>query len=133
MNLCGLSRLDAAHKERVDGAFERVLQNVLAEPGASSRKLKIRLGVGLVKDLKLHGGHGDVTLLARKLGIGFRFAKKILCSALNGTEEQLLQRRKSPANSFHSTEWPDKFKEFVFRPEYARPTPGVLLQKHFLV
>ena len=130
LNYCGLSRLDAAREEKVDAAFERVIQCVLAESGDSSRRLKIKLGVaygvGLVKDLDLQGGHGDVTLLSRKLGIGNRFAKKILCSALNGTVEQLLQRRKSPASSFQSSEWPERFKEYVFRPEFARSTPGVV-------
>ena len=119
----GIHQTDATLEKRVDDAFMEALSTTLHLPGDSSRTMVIRLGLELCKGLSLEGKRGDVSILARKLGISHNFAKKILMASLHGTEEALWKRKKR-SSAFESTEWAAKFKEFVFKAEHARPVPG---------
>ena len=110
-------------EKRVDEVFMEALTAILRAPGESSRDFVIKLAVGLCKGLALEGKRGDATIIASKMGISRGFAKKILYATLQGTEESLKTRKKR-SSAFESTEWPPKFKEFVFRPENSRPVPG---------
>ena len=120
---CGIHRTDARTAEMMDKAYADVLNSILHSSTESSRNLVITLAAGVCKALALKGSHGDVSLLANKIGITRGFAKRILHASLNGTVDALRGRRKR-ATAFESTEWAARFKEFVFRPEQARPVPG---------
>ena len=96
---------------------------MLNEPGDAQRRITIRLALGFCRKLGLKGSRGDIEILARKIGIGRNFAAKILHASLDGTENELFSKKRK-SSSFHGTDWPAKYKEFVFRPEYAHPVPG---------
>ena len=115
--------VDDSTSTQIDEAFHEVLTTMMHEPGEASKHLTIRLSLGLCKKLELKGAQGDISMLARKVGISHHFAAKILRAFLAGNEDALfVKKRKSTA--IQETEWPAKFKEFVFQPQFARAVPG---------
>ena len=119
----GVYLAGAAASTKIDDAFNDVLSKMLHEPGEASRNFTIRLAVEFCKKLELKGSRGDISLVAKKVGISHQFSAKILHSSLNGTEKDLFAKKRK-SSSFHETDWPAKLNEFVFQPEFARAVPG---------
>ena len=107
----------------MDKAFLECLSEIFAEPGKSTRKLKVQLGFRLCKKLGLNGSRGDIKIVACTIGVGRAFAKRIVLCSVNGQEEDLFVKPTS-SRSFLNSEWHPRFDEFAFRPEHARSVPG---------
>ena len=111
-------------EKRADEAFDETLLSILRSPGESSRALVIKLALGLCRKLDLRGARGDISLIARKVGISKNFSTRILGAYLDGSEDTLMSRKRRKT-AFAGSEWEKRFHDFVFLPEYARPVPGL--------
>ena len=90
----------------------------------NARHVAVELAVKVAKAGNLSSDRfGDITLLSDTIACTRKYAKRILVSIENGTENDLFTNNRR-CTSIHASEWPSKLTKFVLLPENSRAVPG---------
>ena len=115
---------DVSRQMEAKDTFQDILSSFFKTSKETTRVLKAKMGVELVKRLHLDGSYGNIGLIASTMAISRNFAARIISATLNDNLNTLILR-KSPRIAFHNSGWPEKLRDYAMRPENSRAVPGI--------
>jgi hypothetical protein len=102
--------------------MDQIKKDILKDSHKTTKALRARCGVELIKRLKLDFSHGNVALVASLVNSTRVYAQKLLKAVATGREKTLYVR--NDKLGIKKTDWPSQLQEFSKQPQNSRSCPG---------